>query len=257
MSSKIRLQRVKRGWMDLEVQRIHQENHNSRTIFLVDLSEKKRVFDFVAGQYLTFRFDNLAEKPLVRSYTLSSSPCQEDAIAFTVKEIDGGVVSRYLIRELKVGDVLRARGAMGAFCYSEERDEKELVLIGAGSGVTPFASMFREYSGRLGQSVPLEGMRLLLSFRSRKDLILWETFSKYKNHPGISVWTTLSQDPYAPSSFLKGRISPKMLKDCLKGNYLNKTFMICGPDEMMKVMSDFLRHSGVSEKNIRMESFLS
>src|SRR5690606_8692796 len=68
--------RVKRGWMNLKVTRIVDETHDTKTFYMEDADEGGRPFDFIAGQYLTFRFDAITEKPLVRSYTMSGSPCQ-------------------------------------------------------------------------------------------------------------------------------------------------------------------------------------
>ena len=257
MNDYIAPRRIKRGWMNLEVVKIEEENHNTRTFILVDAEEKTRVFDYFPGQYLTFRFDQLASKPLIRSYTLSSSPCQKEFVAFTVKKTLGGIVSQYLIRDIKKGDILRARGAMGGFYYDVLQDEKELVVVAAGSGVTPFASMLREYAPQLGAASVPERLSFLLSFRSREDLILWDTFSYFKKLKGVSLWTTLSQDPLAGDEFLQGRINPQMLAKCLAEKYRGKTYMLCGPEQMMQDMSKFLREVGVEEQRIRMESFVN
>src|SRR4051794_38726778 len=80
--------RIKRGWMNLRVDRIVDETWDTRTFYLVDADEGGRAFDYTAGQYLTFRFDEVAEKPIVRSYTMSSSPNQDGFSAFTVKRVE-------------------------------------------------------------------------------------------------------------------------------------------------------------------------
>jgi len=90
--------RVKRGWMNLLVKRIIQETHDTRTLILVDEKSGSREFDYIPGQYLTFRFDHISEKPVVRSYTMSSAPVEGDFSAVTVKEVEDGFVSRYLCR---------------------------------------------------------------------------------------------------------------------------------------------------------------
>ena len=66
--------RRKKGWMNLKVSKIVSETHDTKTFYLEDADDGGLVFDYIAGQYLTFRFDTLSEKPIVRSYTMSSSP---------------------------------------------------------------------------------------------------------------------------------------------------------------------------------------
>ena len=81
--------RVKRGWMPLKVDEVVDETHDTKTFLMSDADDGGRPFDFVAGQYLTFRFDDVAEKPVVRSYTMSGSPRQENQSIFTVKRVEG------------------------------------------------------------------------------------------------------------------------------------------------------------------------
>ena len=52
--------RIKRGWMNLKVERIDEETWDTKTFILVDADEGGRPFDYTAGQYLTFRFDDVA-----------------------------------------------------------------------------------------------------------------------------------------------------------------------------------------------------
>ena len=66
--------RGKKGWMNLKVVDVVHETHDTDTFYLVNEDEGERAFDYIAGQYLTFRFDGVQDKPLVRSYTMSSSP---------------------------------------------------------------------------------------------------------------------------------------------------------------------------------------
>ena len=77
--------------MNLKVSKIVEETHDSRTFF-EDAEEGGRQFDYTAGQYLTFRFDDISTKPVVRSYTMSSSPIEKENIAVTVKEVENGFV---------------------------------------------------------------------------------------------------------------------------------------------------------------------
>jgi ring-1,2-phenylacetyl-CoA epoxidase subunit PaaE len=249
--------RVKRGWMNLRVTKIVHDTHDTDTLFLEDADEGGRQFDYVAGQYLTFRFDDLAPKPIVRSYTMSSSPIEPDFSAVTVKRVDKGLVSNWLCDAVKVGTVLRARGPMGKFCYEPEKDARHLVMVAGGSGVTPFVSIIREYAGRLGAPDAPAKMTLLVSHRSAKDLICNEALEAAKR-PGVEIVTTLSREDLTQQGFLHGRIDDAMLGRVLGETYApgrDATYMTCGPKAIMDATVAHLGAKNVPAARVKTESF--
>lgn len=247
--------------MKLRITKIIRENHETRTLYFEDADEGGRAFDYIAGQYITFRFDDLTRKPIARSYTLSSSPCEENQLAVTVKGLHGGIVSQYLCEGAKVGDILRARGPMGKFCYFADKDAPHLAMIAAGSGVTPFTSMLREYSSRLGSAEAPQKMTLLVSYRSQNDLINWDLLQKVAQIEGVRILTTLSREDARDQGFYHGRIREELLEEIFcafpKHTLQNTTFMTCGPQEMMDLVVSFLRKHEVPEARIKVESYES
>lgn len=257
MSEPLANRRIKRGWMNLRVAEVIRETHDTDTFVLVDADEGGRAFDYIAGQYLTFRFDDVGAKPLVRSYTMSSSPCQPDYAAFTVKRVEGGVISNWLCDNIKVGSILRARGPIGKFCFDATKDQPHLIMTAGGSGVTPFVSMLREYAPKLGTpGAPLR-MTLVVSYRSKEDLICWKELTEVAQTPGIKVITTLSREDKTLEGFWYGRITDAMLGKALEGTYQDSTYMSCGPQAIMDQTCEHLRSRGVSEERIKTESFES
>lgn len=249
--------RVKRGWMNLKVTNVIDETHDTKTFVMVDADEGGRPWDYWAGQYLTFRFDDIGPKPIVRSYTMSSSPNQGETCAFTVKRVEKGLISNWLCDHVKVGSVLRARGPIGRFIYEPEKDLSHLVMVAAGSGVTPFVSIMREYADKLGKPGSPQKMTLLVSYRSRKDLILAPDLNKLMSTPGCRVIITLSRDSEAPPEFWQGRISEEMISRALSGDFANCTFMSCGPTAIMDLAGQVARQHGVPDSQIKNESFES
>ena len=249
--------RIRRGWMNLKVIDLIQECRDAKTIVLADALTGTREFDYTAGQYLTLRIDQLADKPVVRSYTISSSPNQPRFVALTVKEINGGFVSRYLCQKIQVGDILRARGPMGKFCYDPAIDHKNLVMVAAGSGVTPFVSILRQYSALMAPHSSPQSMSLLVSFRSSEDLICWSDLTRLQKESKVKIQVTLSRENKKASGFLQGRIDKSMLHHVIGPDYSMRTFMTCGPSEMMDLVKDHLLSQGVNPKDVKTESFAS
>jgi len=249
--------RIKRGWMNLKIKSIKNECHDTKTLYFIDADEGGVPFDYIAGQYITFRFDDVSDKPVVRSYTMSSSPREKEVLAVTVKEVEDPFISRLLVRDTEVDQVYRARGPIGKFVYEPENDEKHLVMIAGGSGVTPFISIMREYMDRLGKEDAPEKMTLLVSYRSKADLILWDAIEQINTHPQCRIVTTLSREDATGDGFWYGRIDASMISKLLDGNFTGKTFMTCGPDAIMNTAVACAKAHGVEDRHIKTESFSS
>lgn len=257
MQDQSRPRRVKRGWMNLKVSEIINETHDTKTFIFIDADEGGRPYDFVAGQYLTFRYDDIQERPVVRSYTMSGSPRQEEASIVTVKRVTNGLVSNWMCDHLAEGSILRARGPIGKFVFDPRIDRSHLIMVAAGSGVTPFISIMREYADKLGKEGAPQRMSLLVAYRSRQDLICWDTLQEVAQHSGVHLVTTLTRDAEADSEFWHGRPDEAMLDKFFDGQYADCTVMTCGPQAMMDAVRDHCLANQVAADQIKIESFES
>ena len=251
------VRRIKRGWMNLKVTEVIRETHDTDTFILVDAEEGGRVFDYIAGQYLTFRFDDIAPKPIVRSYTMSSSPNQPNFAAFTVKRVEGGVISNWLCDHVKTGTILRARGPIGKFCFDPALDQPHLVMVAGGSGVTPFISILREFEQRLGSPGAPQNMTVLVSYRTREDLICWNELQHARDVKGIQIFATLSREDKTREGFWHGRLNDEMIERAVQSSYGATTYMTCGPEAIMDLTVAHLKKHGVEDRYIKTESFAS
>jgi NAD(P)H-flavin reductase len=100
-------------------------------------------------------------------------------------------------------------------------------------------------------------MTLVVSFKSRQDLICWPDLCELEAVPGVQILTTLSRDNLAPAPFLHGRISA----DCLAEIFVNQchevTVMSCGPQAIMDQACEVAASSGIPLQQIKTESFES
>lgn len=100
--------------------------------------------DFVwqAGQFLTVSVPVDGEvEPLRRAYSLSSRP--GGLPGFTVKRVDGGRVSPWLVERAVAGQTLLVRGPSGHFaCPGGAR---RVLAFAAGSGLTPIMPMLEAH----------------------------------------------------------------------------------------------------------------
>jgi ferredoxin-NADP reductase len=78
-----------------------------------------------------------------RCFSLSSSQHRSDGrVTITVKTHDQGYVSRYLAEDVPVGTVVHLSTPSGEFTLPDPRPDR-LVMLSAGSGITPVMSMLR------------------------------------------------------------------------------------------------------------------
>src|SRR5437867_1872130 len=79
-----------------------------------------------------------------RSYSIASRP-EGAQLLLTIERLGDGEVSPYLVGELRPGDELELRGAVGGYFVWERSSGGPLLLIGGGSGVVPLRAMLRHH----------------------------------------------------------------------------------------------------------------
>lgn len=96
--------------------------------------ETDRPFDFVAGQFVTVRYQNRA-----RAYSLASSPSSETK-ELCIRRVPGGKLSPKLCDQLSVGDRITIRGPNGHLLL-ESPSSRDMAFFATGTGVAPLKSM--------------------------------------------------------------------------------------------------------------------
>lgn len=100
----------------------------------------------VPGQYVRVGVDVDGVR-LWRTYSLTHGPRPDGCLSITVKAIEGGVVSNHLVRQTRPGTMLQLAQAEGDFVLPDPLPAK-LLLVTAGSGITPVIGMLRNLHSR-------------------------------------------------------------------------------------------------------------
>ena len=229
------------------------------------------VFVYKSGQFVGIQAEIGGEK-VTRSYSLSSTP-QESCLQITLKKLQKGKMSSYLVEEIKEGDILTVIPPEGQFAAHPE--QKHHIMFVAGSGVAPIFSMIK--SILLGQeSDPPQKkskVTLFYSNKSEEDTIFKSQLSELQDRfEELKIyWMYTQKDPKNPSlykthtlgdtkqevSWHSGRINEKFLKHHFlwwQGS-LQTVFYLCGPEDFMDFIQAFLGFSGYDHMQIRKESF--
>lgn len=104
----------------------------------------------VPGQYVRVGVDVDGIR-LWRTYSLTHGPRPDGCISITVKAIPGGVVSGHLVHRSRPGQMIQLEQAEGEFVLPQDPSLK-LLLVTAGSGITPVIGMLRNLFSRAGAS---------------------------------------------------------------------------------------------------------
>jgi ring-1,2-phenylacetyl-CoA epoxidase subunit PaaE len=215
--------------------------------------DQKSAFNFIPGQYLTFR-TIIAGEDVRRSYSICSAP-YENELAVAVKEIENGVFSSYANNTLKEGDQLDAMAPMGNFKVTPNADNsKNYVFYAAGSGITPVISMIKS----ILREEPSSNVQLYYGNKNSDTTIfksqLDELNDEYINFNRNYIFS--QQD--TGNDLTNGRINASKCEAFFNKSQDNITIdgvYACGPEEMIMCVKDFYLAKGLSKDKIHFELF--
>ncbi len=213
-------------------------------------------FDFVQGQYLTFRrdFDGTEVR---RSYSICSGR-NEGLLQVGIKKVDGGAFSNWANDELQPGMVVEAMEPMGTF-HAELHPEAAKSYLGfaGGSGITPVLSILKTVLAE----EPMARFTLVYANRGVSTIMFREELEDLKNHymGRLSVIHVLESDAQEIELF-RGRIDAEKCA-ALFEHWIDVTSVdtafICGPEPMMLGISAALKDHGLTKEQIKFELFKS
>jgi len=223
------------------------------------MAEPKVLFDYQPGQFVTLDLE-INGKKVKRSYSISSTPSRPHTLEITVKrvpspadepEVPPGLVSNWLHDNLKVGSQVKVSGPMGKFTCVEQIDKK-LLLISAGSGITPMMSM----SQWICDTATNTDVVFFHSARSPRDIIFRQELelmaAEYPNFR-LAV-TTTRQEPGQAWLGYRGRLNEAMLQ-MIAADFRDRIVYVCGPNPFMEAVKTLLKSLDFPMQNYYAESF--
>jgi ferredoxin-NADP reductase/ferredoxin len=233
--------------LNLSVSDIIEETYSSKTLRLVP--DDGYLPPFLAGQYVAL-FLEIGGIRTSRPYSISSPPNQTGFYDITLRRVDGGLVSNYLLDEVNRGDHLQSSGPAGNFYYNPLFHDKNMVCLAGGSGITPFMSIVQEIADcRIDRTV-----FLFYGNKNLDDAIFHEKFEAISNRfENIHYIPVIEESPgdYDGSS---GLITGNLIREKI-GNLNDKTFYVCGPQGMYDFCVPELVKLGIPDRKIRKEVY--
>jgi ring-1,2-phenylacetyl-CoA epoxidase subunit PaaE len=225
---------------------------SSLTIDAVAISfdvSNNTLFQFEAGQYITIKHDINGEE-VRRAYSICSM--DTEGITIGVKKVESGRMSTFLTESLKIGDVLQVMPPTGNFVI--KGDNKHIVGICAGSGVTPIISMIKTELAK-----PSDAKFTLVYGNKTKDSSMFSEELhqlQINNSNRLKIHNAYSRESVAGA--INGRIDKNTIQQLLNTFMPLKTadaYFICGPGELINNINELLLLNGVNQKKINFERF--
>ena len=228
------------GVIPAEIIAIEAVGNNCKKITLKSTSENKRFPYFKAGQFVTLS-SQVGTSFVTRPYSISSSPKEAMKGILEVTVQKAGFFSTYLLEEAKVGDKVVVGEPSGDFYYDTLRDNKNVVAIAGGSGITPFISMIKS----LEENSDDFNLTVVYGARTRKDLLI-----DYKDVKSSKVKLVIVLSEENVEGYEHGFITGELLTKYLPETY---SVFMCGPNAMYKFVRAEFEKLGVDKYSIRQE----
>jgi ferredoxin-NADP reductase len=224
------------------------ETYNVRTI---RFDFRDEPVDFKAGQFVIVADQFRGHpKPIRRAYSIASSPWQRDFVDLTIKRESPGLMSVRLT-EVPVGAELEVTNPSGKYFYTAEMG-KRVLLIGAGSGITPLYSIARYI---LDGGLADYEVYLFFSMKTPRDYIYRDEWPKMTaKHRNFHFFPTMTRASAAEWSGRRGRLDAAWIKQEI-GEASDCLAYICGPGPMVEASEAVCRELAIPEERIHTEKW--
>ncbi|MDB5206147.1 MAG: paaK [Flavisolibacter sp.] len=216
--------------------------------------ELQDIFRFKQGQNLTIKKIINGEE-LRRNYSICSSPF-DNVLKVAVRKVEGGLFSTWANEILEAGEYLDVMPPTGKF-YTElhQSQAKNYVSFTAGSGITPILSIIKTTL----LTEPQSSFTLVYGNRTKSSIIFKEELEALKDKflSRFRIYHVLSREK-SDTPINYGRIDVDKL-NLLFDKVIDKTkcddFFLCGPEEMIFCIKNYLAGIGIAASKIHFELF--
>lgn len=241
-------------YFDLRVKNIVHETRDAITIVF---EQPEPRIEYKSGQFLTLIIP-LGGKDVRRAYSLCSSPFVDNDLAVTVKRVENGAMSNWLPENLKPGSRIRIMEPMGQFTTEFSKSNKRhIIMFAGGSGITPMMSIIKSTLTQEPESI----VSLIYCNRDVESIIFKDELARMetKDEGRLHVIHVLDNAPMNWQGY-SGLLNHEMLKKLFERipdwGINRTTYLMCGPEGMMKNVESLLAELHIPKEKIFKESFV-
>ena len=217
-------------------------------------------FDYYAGQFVMLRVDmkeangfkirDNKNPSQIRAFSIASTPTQKGYVETAIKAEEDGFVSVYMNKVAEVGDAIKVSGPYGKFYFKEDMGD-EVVLLGAGSGITPLIGILRYIAAKNLQTKAM----LVYSNKTPQDIVYKKDLEDLSKTPNIKIVNTITRSKEEHKwEGETGRISEELIKKNVP-DITKPLYYICGSPEFSHTMESMLVKMGVPNGRVHKENW--
>jgi ferredoxin-NADP reductase len=215
--------------------------------------------DFIPGQFLQVHFHYPDGKPTKRSYSIATvhgeAPQTSMPIEIAVSYVEGGAATA-LFENLREDERIEASGPYGRFCLMPNDANRRYLLVGTGTGITPYRAMLPE----LGRRIRERGIEVVLLFgaRSPAELLYGDEFAAFAAAtPGFRFVPCYSREmPAATRADDRRGYVQEVLAEFAPSAEHDIAYL-CGNPNMVDAAFESLKDAGLPVPHIRREKYVS
>lgn len=242
-----------REFHPLTIKDIRPETRDSVRVSLAIPDALQDEYAFIPGQHLPFEIE-LDGKKIRRTYSICSG--QGEPLEIGIRVQPGGQFSEHAAGNFKPGDRISAMPPSGQFKVElDPANAKDYVGFAAGSGITPILSMIKS-------SLAIEpNSRFILFYGNRTQATtmfiedLYALKNRYMERLQLNFVFSREEQEFAP---MAGRLDGDKVRELYQhfGAGLRATdCFVCGPDTMIKDVTEALIDLGMYKEHVHFERF--
>ena len=230
-----------------------QDHGDAKSFTLVPDEEKgtKEMAYFRASQYVSVSL-NIDGRPVCKPYTIRSNPKdalgeKDTSYTLTIKKVDPGYASPWILANWKEGDRVDISGPLGDFYYESIKDAKNVVALAGGSGITPFYSM----AAAIVDGIEDFNLTILYGSRTADGILLKDEIEELAKKSGgkVKVVHVLSHEE--KEGYEHGFLTAELIKKYAPGD--DYSVFMCGPKAMYAFGEGECKKLGLPKRRYRWE----
>jgi len=225
-------------------------------VFLRDDGEP---LDYIPGQFIQVHFQYADGTATKRSYSLATIHDHAlgagETVEIAVSYVAGGAATA-LFEGLNEGDPILASGPFGRFCLMPADANRRYLLIGTGTGVTPYRAMLPQLETLIRE----RGIEVVLLFGARTpdELLYGDEFRAFaEREPNFRFIPCFSRElPADPHPDVRQGYVQQFLAE-FSPNPESDIAYLCGNPNMVDSCFEALKEYGLPVPQIRREKYVS
>ena len=219
--------------------------------------------DYIPGQFIQVHFQYADGTAAKRSSSLATQHDHAmgpgEAVEIAVSYVAGGAATA-LFEHLPIGDTVDASGPYGRFCLMPNDANKRYLLIGTGTGITPYRAMLPQLELLMRE----RGVEIVLlqGARNPDELLYGDEFRAFAQaHPGFRFVPCFSRAlPESGSLHAHADVRQGYVQNALAEfapSAEGDIAYLCGNPNMVDACFDALKEAGLPVPQIRREKYVS